>query len=71
MPTLAQLPACRVGMEACAGAHYWARQLQALGHQVTLIPPQHVEHFNWVVDRFILQGRAPEREILATLALNF
>lgn len=34
-----QLPPCLIGMEACAGAHYWGRQLRALGHQVKLIPP--------------------------------
>ena len=28
----AGLPSCLVGMEACASAHYWARELQALGH---------------------------------------
>jgi transposase len=38
----ANLPACRVGMEACATAHYWARELRALGHEAYLIPPQHV-----------------------------
>ena len=38
-----QLPPCRVGMEACAGAHYWGRELEALGHRVRLIPAQHVK----------------------------
>lgn len=38
-------PACRVFMEACGGAHYWARQLQAMGHQVRLIAPQFVTPF--------------------------
>lgn len=38
----ANLPAARVGMEACAGAHYWARQLDALGHDARLIAGQHV-----------------------------
>jgi transposase len=38
-----QLPPCRVGMEACAGAHYWGREIQALGHEVRLIPAQHVK----------------------------
>jgi len=33
----AELPSCVVGMEACASAHYWARELQALGHKVRLI----------------------------------
>lgn len=39
----AQLPSCVVAMEACSGRHYWARQLQALGHAVKLIPAQHVK----------------------------
>ena len=39
------LPSCLVGMEACASAHYWARELQALGHKVRLIPPQYVRPF--------------------------
>lgn len=30
------LPACLVGMEACSSAHYWARELMALGHEVRL-----------------------------------
>ncbi|MGY4627074.1 transposase [Bradyrhizobium sp. USDA 4486] len=38
----ANLPACLVGMEASNGAHYWARVLTALGHQVRLISPQFV-----------------------------
>lgn len=33
------LPACEVGMEACGGAHYWARQFEAMGHQVRLLSP--------------------------------
>lgn len=36
---------CRVFMEACGGAHYWARQLAALGHDVKLIAPQFVTPF--------------------------
>ena len=35
----ARLPPCLVGIEACPGAHHWARELQALGHEVRLIPP--------------------------------
>lgn len=38
----AQLPACRVGLEACGSAHHWARCLQALGHEVRLMPPRFV-----------------------------
>ncbi len=35
----AKLPRCLVGMEACATAHYWARELRKLGHDMRLIPP--------------------------------
>src|SRR5271168_3852185 len=34
-----KLPACLVGIEACASSHYWSRELQALGHTVRLMPP--------------------------------
>ena len=36
----AGMPSCLVGMEACAGAHDGARELEALGHEVRLMPPQ-------------------------------
>jgi hypothetical protein len=32
------LPPCLIGMEACATAHYWARELTKLGHEVRLMP---------------------------------
>jgi transposase len=38
----AQLPSCLIGMEACAGAHYWGRELTKLGHTVKLIAAQFV-----------------------------
>ncbi len=41
----ANLPSCLIGMEACAGAHDWARRLQAQGHQVRLLPPQYVKAY--------------------------
>ncbi len=41
----AKLPPCRIGMEACATAHFWARELQRLGHEVRLIPPQYVKAY--------------------------
>lgn len=41
----ANMTPCRIGMEACGSAHYWARKLQALGHTVQLIPPQYVKPF--------------------------
>lgn len=37
---------CLVGMEACGGAHHWARQLSKLGHQVKLMPGEYVKAFN-------------------------
>lgn len=36
---------CRVAMEACAGAHYWGRELEQLGYSVKLIPPQFVKPY--------------------------
>ena len=41
----AGLSPCLIGLEACASAHYWARELRALGHAVRLIPPQYVRPF--------------------------
>ena len=41
----ANLPACLIGIEACAGAHYWARELTKLGHEVRLISPQFVKPY--------------------------
>ena len=40
LPFVAQLAPCRIGMEACQGAHYWARARRKLGHDVHLISPQ-------------------------------
>ncbi len=45
LPFFANLTPCRIGMEACGGAHYWARKLQGLGHTVQLIAPQYVKPF--------------------------
>src|SRR5262245_36092201 len=36
-----RLPPCLVGLEACATAHYWGRELRALGHEVRLMPAQY------------------------------
>jgi transposase len=41
----ANLPPCLIGMEACAGAHWWARKLSALGHTVKLMAPQYVKPY--------------------------
>ena len=40
-----RLPRCLVGLEACATAHYWARELRALGHEVRLMPAQYVKAY--------------------------
>lgn len=39
------IPACLVGMEACATAHFWAREISALGHDVRLMPPGYVKAY--------------------------
>ncbi|WP_028792427.1 IS110 family transposase, partial [Thauera linaloolentis] len=39
---IASLPPCVIGMEACSGAHHWARLFQASGHTVRLIAPKFV-----------------------------
>lgn len=41
----AKLPPCLVGMEACATAHHWARELIKLGHTVKLMPPAYVKPY--------------------------
>jgi len=40
-----RLPPCVVGLEACATAHYWARELRVLGHEVRLMPAQYVKAY--------------------------
>ena len=39
------LPPCLIGMEACGGAHHWARKLQEFGHTVKLMAPQFVKPY--------------------------
>jgi transposase len=41
----AKLEPTKVGLEACGAAHYWARELRALGHEVVLLPPQYVKPY--------------------------
>ena len=41
----AKLPSCVVGIEACGTAHYWGRELAALGHQVKLMPAAYVKPY--------------------------
>jgi transposase len=42
---VANLPPCLIAMEACGGAHHWARRFQDLGHEVRLIAPQYVKAY--------------------------
>jgi len=41
----AKLPPTKIALEACVASHHWGRELQALGHEVALIPPQYVKPF--------------------------
>ena len=43
--TVANLPPCLIGLEACASSHYWARELGKLGHTVKLMAPQFVKPY--------------------------
>jgi transposase len=45
LPFMAQLPTATVVMEACGSAHYWAREIEKLGHRVVLLPPHHVRPY--------------------------
>lgn len=45
LPFFTKLPACLIGMEACATSHHWARELTELGHEVRLMPPSYVKPY--------------------------
>lgn len=45
LPWFTQHAECQISMEACASSHYWGRTLKQLGHQVKLLPAQHVKAF--------------------------
>ncbi len=45
MPFIAKLPPVVIGMEACGGAHYWARRFREHGHMVKLMAPQFVKPY--------------------------
>lgn len=45
LPFFSKLPPCLIGVEACGTAHYWARTLVAMGHEVRLIPPSYVKGY--------------------------
>lgn len=42
---IAQLPPCKIVMEACGSANYWSRKFMSYGHTVSQISPQHVKPF--------------------------
>ena len=43
LPFFGKLGPCLVGMEACATCHHWARELEALGHEVRILPAHYVK----------------------------
>lgn len=45
LPFFAKLPPALIGIEACGSAHYWARELGGLGHEVRLMPPAYVKPY--------------------------
>ncbi len=45
LPFFATVEPCRIGVEACATGHYWARELRALGHDVRLMAPSYVKPY--------------------------
>lgn len=45
LETVAKLPSCLIGMEACATSHYWGREFEKLGHTVRLMSPQYVKPY--------------------------
>lgn len=45
LPFFSKLSPCLIGVEACATAHYWARTLAAIGHEVKLMPPSYVKGY--------------------------
>ncbi len=45
LPLFKKQRPCLAGMEACATSHHWAREIEALGHQVRLMPPRYVKPY--------------------------
>jgi len=45
LPFFKKLPACLIGIEACATSHHWSRELQAFGHTVRLMPARYVKAY--------------------------
>ena len=45
LPFFRKLPSCVIGIEACATAHHWGRELATLGHEVRLMPARYVKPY--------------------------
>src|SRR6056297_369665 len=56
--TVAQLRPTHIAMESCSGAHHWCRTFKEFGHEVILVPPQHVKPF-------VRGGKSDPRDALA------
>ena len=65
----AQIEPCLIGMEACGSAHYWARELETMGHEVLLMPPAYTKPYvKRGKCRFTLQGGTPQLLYINNLA---
>ena len=66
LESVAKLPPCTIGMEACSGAHHWARQFAGFGHAVRLLGPKFVVPYRmsgWPI-RAVRQFTAERAETL-------
>jgi len=68
LPFFGRLSPCLVGMEACATAHHWAREITAMGHKVRLMPPasRSISIFRFTVFAKIVQP-SPLRSSFSTV----
>jgi transposase len=55
----ANMPPCLIGMEACSGAHHWARKLTALGHTVKLMAAKFVKTTSTMVQNCLSRSYGP------------
>ena len=58
---IASLPPCVIGMEACSGAHHWARQFMAHGHTIRLMAPKFVSPYRLSGDMARMTPPMPRR----------
>src|SRR5438046_4899229 len=64
---LAQFPRCVVGMEACSGAHHWARELTQLGHDTRIMAAEFVRPFR---KSLAAKNDANDAEVVCTAMLQ-